>query len=255
MAIRAVIFDLFDTLVDLHMERAPRGEFDGHPIPATAGDLHAAVRERSEVSYEDFARALVEVDSEFVRSRYAQGLELPTLERFAALVERLDLTEPELPEVLTAVHMNRLRALVAVPDHHGRALQELRVEVRIGVCSNFSDARTANAVLASAGFDSELDAVVISESVGIRKPRPEIFEAVLKELGVGPREALHVGDSLHADVAGAAALGIRTAWITRRVADPAAAESRYRGPSPDARIDDIAEIPRLLDAASMSAAP
>jgi len=42
-------------------------------------------------------------------------------------------------------------------------------------------------------------------------------EAVLAELGVAPAETLHVGDSLSADIGGAAPLGIRTAWITRRI--------------------------------------
>ena len=40
------------------------------------------------------------------------------------------------------------------------------------------------------------------------------------ELGVKEHEVLHVGDSLKADVAGAADLGIPTVWITRRIKEP-----------------------------------
>jgi putative hydrolase of the HAD superfamily len=89
--------------------------------------------------------------------------------------------------------------------------------------------------------------VIISDAVGIRKPRSEIFEAVLDELGVAPDETLHVGDSLLADVAGAAPLGIRTAWVTRRIPDAEAALSQHEGPMPDHVINDLSEIEGLLD--------
>jgi putative hydrolase of the HAD superfamily len=84
--------------------------------------------------------------------------------------------------------------------------------------------------------------------VGWRKPRREIFEALLGDLGLAPGDVLHVGDNLEADVGGAAALGMRTAWLTRRVSDPSAARERYPGPPPDFTIADLAELPALLDA-------
>ena len=90
--------------------------------------------------------------------------------------------------------------------------------------------------------------MVISDAVGIRKPRSEIFEAVLGELGVAPERTLHVGDSLHADVGGAAPLGIRTAWITRRVRDVDRALAEHDGPAPDHIIEDLDEIPAILAA-------
>ena len=57
-----------------------------------------------------------------------------------------------------------------------------------------------------------------------------------------------MGDSLRADVVGAAGLGIKTAWLTRRVKDPAAALEAYEGPAPDFTIRDLSEIPALLGA-------
>jgi FMN phosphatase YigB (HAD superfamily) len=71
---------------------------------------------------------------------------------------------------------------------------------------------------------------------------------VLARLGVAPEQTLHVGDSLRADVVGAAGLGIRTAWLTRRVKDPRAALEAFEGPAPDFTIRDLAELPHLLGA-------
>ncbi len=55
-------------------------------------------------------------------------------------------------------------------------------------------------------------AVTISESVGVRKPRPEIFRHALEALGVEPEETVHVGDNLDADIRGASLLGMRPIW-------------------------------------------
>jgi FMN phosphatase YigB (HAD superfamily) len=51
-------------------------------------------------------------------------------------------------------------------------------------------------------------------------------------LDVGPDEVLHLGDSLRANVGGAAPLGIRTAWITRRNRDPQERLRAHEGPAP-----------------------
>ena len=57
--------------------------------------------------------------------------------------------------------------------------------------------------------------VITSEDVRSYKPRPELFTRALELLGVAPGAALHVGDSLSSDVAGANRLGIPVAWVNR----------------------------------------
>jgi len=247
VAIRAVVFDLFDTLVDLSMQDLPRIEIGGRSVPSTAGVLHEVVVGHSNVDFARFLAVLTDVDRSFREARHAQGLEFPTLERFERVVARLGIDVPELPQRLTETHMDLIRAQVAIPEHHGRVLEDLSRRARLGLCSNFSHAAMALSLLDECGFRARLDALAISEAVGIRKPRAEIFEAVLAELGVTAAEALHVGDSLTADIAGAAPLGIRTVWITRRVADRESALRSYAGPRPDFVISDLSEVEALLE--------
>jgi putative hydrolase of the HAD superfamily len=246
--IRAVVFDLFDTLVDLEYENLPRAGTAGKPLPPTAAALHEATRTRLAISFDAFAEALSEVDFAFRDSHYALDREVPTELRFTTLAQRLGVDDPDLPGVLTRVHMGVLREQVRVPAHHAPLLAELASLRAIGLCSNFSHSETAVSILEQAGLARHLAAVVISDAVGLRKPRREIFEAVLARLGVAPEQTLHVGDSLRADVVGAAGLGIKTAWLTRRVKDPRAALEAYQGPAPDFTIRDLAELPALLGA-------
>jgi len=241
MAIRAVLFDLFDTLVDLSMAGLPPVEIGGRTFPSTMGALHERVQRHREIPFDVFAKAVVAVDRELAAEHMARGRELPTLVRFEALAAHLGLGDDALPRELTETHMGLLRGQVSSVAHHPEVLSGLDA-LPLGVCSNFSHSETALRVLEDAGLRWHFDAIVVSDTAGWRKPRPEIFEAALAAVGVRPDEALHVGDNLKADVAGAAAAGLQTAWITRRVADPEAALSEHDGPTPDHRIADLREL-------------
>ena len=247
MPIRAMVFDLFDTLVDLHFDPSDTTEVAGRRVHSFVARLHSALRGRAEVDFETFMEVVSEVDRSEGKPRYREGREFPTLERFAAVVERLGLDDPELPEILTAAHMSGIFEGVSVLPHHDEVLGRLHRGAKIGLCSNFSHTKTALRVIDEAGLHPHLDAVAISEAVGFRKPRPEIFRTTLDALGVGAEETVHVGDDLRADVGGAAALGIRTAWITRRVRDPEAKLREWEGPAPDWTVADLAELEKLVE--------
>jgi len=70
-------------------------------------------------------------------------------------------------------------------------------------------------VLGATGLDRLVDHVVISAELGVAKPDPAIFAHALALVGVGADQALHVGDSVEADVAGARAAGIEVILLAR----------------------------------------
>ena len=247
MPIRAVVFDLFDTLVDLSLDGLPVVTVGDRSFPSTVGALHELVNEYAGVSIAELGDAIRDVDKALRLPRAEQGKELPTLERMQELVKRLGIRDANLPARLTGMHMRLLRGQVTALEHHPSVLSELKARgLRLGVCSNFSHSQTAFRVLEDAGLRWLLDAVIVSDAVSWRKPRPEIFNATLATLGVEASETLHVGDSLEADVGGAQSLGMRTVWITRRVSDPDAALSAYQGAGPDHVVGDLAEVPGLV---------
>jgi putative hydrolase of the HAD superfamily len=68
------------------------------------------------------------------------------------------------------------------------------------------------------GLDDVVDAVITSARVGVRKPHPAIYEAVLRDLDIPDAErerVLFVGDSLSADVEGPRAYGMRAVLVDR----------------------------------------
>jgi putative hydrolase of the HAD superfamily len=79
--------------------------------------------------------------------------------------------------------------------------------------------------LARAGLLERVDGVVTSASVGAAKPDPAIFARALELAGTRPAQALHVGDSLDKDVAGARAAGVRPVLLCRDGPPPAGVEA------------------------------
>lgn len=58
-------------------------------------------------------------------------------------------------------------------------------------------------------------AVFTSEDAKAYKPRSELFEFALNNVGLSAGEVLHIGDSLSSDVKGASSIGINAIWVNR----------------------------------------
>jgi putative hydrolase of the HAD superfamily len=92
---------------------------------------------------------------------------------------------------------------------HSRAtLRRLRPLYKMGVVSNWYG--NLKLIVAEAGFDRFLDAVIDSTRVGVYKPDPAVFMAALSELRVTAEQTAMVGDSILKDCVPAHRIGMRT---------------------------------------------
>jgi putative hydrolase of the HAD superfamily len=87
------------------------------------------------------------------------------------------------------------------------------------------------------GEGTEVAAVITSEGAGFAKPDPRIFNLALEVVGTAPENAVHVGDSLWADVRGAQGAGIRPLHF-----DP----YRFCAHDDHAHVGSIAEVVELV---------
>ena len=78
--------------------------------------------------------------------------------------------------------------------------------------------------------------VFVSEELGACKPDRRFWEQVFQKIPVRPDNCLMVGDSIHTDIAGAAAYGIHTCWLNsgKRINDT--------GIQPDMEISNLSEL-------------
>jgi putative hydrolase of the HAD superfamily len=202
-AIRAVFLDALGTLVDLEPP-APRlrAGLAGHGV---------------EVTEEEAARA-VRAEIAFYRANLMRGRDLAALAELraeCAAVTAAALPEAArdlAPEVLERVLLDALEftPFGEVVD----ALTALRERgLTLIVVSNWDV--SLHAMLDDTGLRPLVDGAVASAELGAAKPAPAPFERALALAGVEPEQAWHVGDDLDADIAGAAALGIRPVLVDR----------------------------------------
>lgn len=201
----AVLLDALGTLVELEP-----------PAPALVQELRA--RLGIEVSVAEAQRAIA-AEIAYYRAHLDEGRDGPSLAALRrrcaqVLAENLpgtpageDGVEPMVAALLAAL---RFRAYAdAAPT-----LVDLRSRgVRLVVVSNWDVSLPG--ILDRLGLAVHLQAVVTSAEVGARKPARSIFERALILAGATAEHALHVGDGVEEDVAGALAAGIAPVLIAR----------------------------------------
>lgn len=222
------LLELVDPWASLARELAARG--------APVGEGHARQALLREMAY--------------YRAHHDEGVDERTLEALrdrcaAVLREALPAPARDLPAadvraaLLAAL---RFRAFGDVP----RTLDVLRAAgARLVVVSNWDV--SLHGVLRETGLAERVDAVLTSAEEGVAKPDPELFaRALARAGGIPAADALHVGDSLEMDVAGARAAGIAAVLLLRRSHDHA--------PARPAGVPVITSLAELLPAASQGRA-
>jgi putative hydrolase of the HAD superfamily len=118
------------------------------------------------------------------------------------------------------------------------ALEGLRsAQFRLGLITN-GRCSVQGRKVDGLGIRHSLNVVVISESIGVRKPDPRIFAEALAQIGVSAASAVYVGDNPDVDIVGAKRSGLLAVWKR----DPYWTEPR----DVDWVIDDLAELLPLL---------
>jgi 2-haloalkanoic acid dehalogenase type II len=112
----------------------------------------------------------------------------------------------------------------------GPALAALAAHLPLVSISN------GTAELDRVGLDAHFRFSISACDVGVAKPAPGIFLHACERLGVAPEHVLHVGDDPQADIVGARAAGLRTAWINRSGA------TWTHEHAPDLVVRDLAEL-------------
>ena len=234
MAIRALVFDLWGTLIEDVREHGNtrRGEV------------------RVRLLLEALAVAGRPVPEEDVRDAFppfiakhgvmqGEGRDLAIAEKVAWFLDDL---EPGLAASLPRQHLDRVEEAFVSPGRLDpppptpgarEALQEARSRgLRTGLVSNtgFTPGYVLRELLVEHGLREHLEVLTFSDEARLAKPAPEIFACTLDALGVAPDEAVFIGDMPVLDVQGPRKIGMWTVQVGARATD---------GIEPHARIDTL----------------
>ncbi len=244
---KAVVIDLFDTLVTWNPDALPLMQFRGREIRSTTPLLYPALETALGPRFdrEKFSEAHASVYAEiFAERAKMEAVEITCLERFLRTLKILDVDEGQaapLAENLRRVHMGRVREVTKAPPARIDAMKRIARHHRVGLISNFDDSETGHLIMRDTGIRELFDAVIISADTGYRKPNPRIFKKILDAMKLEPADILFVGDTPLDDVLGSKGVGMHSAWIRTR-----GRELPEGIPAPDVIISDLAELPAAL---------
>ncbi len=196
---RAVLFDLDDTLY-------PQAQFLRSGFRAVAARVSRDWGYAPEATF-NLLTAAYDTD---------RGRELDVLASHLAL-----------PAGATATLVDVIRAHqpdLQLPAAARAMLLSMRREWRVGVVTNGRPDIQARKITALA-LSPMVDAIVFAaeHGSGAGKPDPEPFLEASRALGVPPEHTVFVGDDVRCDIAGAAAVGMATIWLSPSTATTAAA--------------------------------
>jgi putative hydrolase of the HAD superfamily len=184
-----VIFDLWDTIV---LWSADRHE-----------DVHVRMAEHAGVE----ARALLRAFDDTHLERSVGSL----LDNVRAVLTMLGVDESH-ADTLADLRRDHTRKVLVPRDGTIETLEELRrrglKRGLISVCSG-----DVEDVWDETAFAGHFDDVVLSCTVGLRKPDPRIYRLATERLQVAPTECLFVGDGANDELAGAERVGMRAVCI------------------------------------------
>lgn len=216
--IKAVIFDLDNTLVDFMLMKRQ----------AIDAAINAMIDAGLKLSREDIQSRIDAIYKE-------RGMEFQNVFDQLLYGEFQKLNYKILSAGVIAYRRAREAALVPYPHVYMTLMELLKMGIRLAVVSD-APAREAWLRLSYLNFHHIFDHVVTFEDTGERKPHEAPFRRALELLRVEPGEALMIGDWAERDVVGAAKVGMKTVFA--RYGDTfGTVESKA-----DFEVDDIAEL-------------
>lgn len=226
MPIKAVTFDLWDTLVDDDSDevaRAKAGLRSKHD--ERRHQVWQALNAHTPITLEQVTLAYDVAEAGF-QVTWKQGHINWTVEqRLTVVLNGLGRALPEADfAALVAAHG---RMEVDIPpnaiDGVEAALKELSTRYKLGIVSDaiVTPGTGLRELLAHHGLLKYFSAFAFSDEVGRSKPDRAMFEHATRELGVELNEIVHIGDRDHNDVKGPHALGAKAILFTATRPDDA----------------------------------
>jgi len=236
MQTKAVLFDMFDTLMLIEKEHA-------FYSPAVKRMHEYIVKNGITVSFPAFRDAYIKA-RDALYEKADQTMEEPHFNlRVSDALQSLGFNvnaDSEVVQGATNAFCTEFMNYVRIDDDTAETLRKLHGKYKLGIVSNFAIPECVQKLLEQHGLDKLFDVIIVSGAVNKRKPSPEIFQHALNKLQVTAAETVFVGDTVDADIKGAKDAGMKSIYIHRRP------QKEIENICPDQTIKSLSELPTAL---------
>ena len=239
--VRAVAFDLFNTLITVDMpSRYSSIDRMLDSLRAQGVAVHA---DDFMPVYRDVVRAFVS-EAERLGKETHNGLWISTaLQQLGVDVQPQDPRVAAAVEAYFSAFIDNARPLPGTAD----MLAALKPRYRLGLLSNLTHGPAARQILDHLNLTSYFDVLLVSGDLGYRKPHPQVFQSLTEALDVPPASIVFVGDDPRTDVQGSLLAGMQPVQTVyaRQQQDAAALQTPPADP-PVPTITDWQDLLTLL---------
>jgi putative hydrolase of the HAD superfamily len=238
MPLKAVLFDLWETLIHDRADRAhPRRVwrieavhtvFAGHDFDIDYMAVGAAL-DATNVALTQLHDKGLDVDGPGRATLLLDILEQQSGRRAPSSVAG------ELLDTIAAMPLDKAPHLAPGALETLTALRELGLATALVSNAGMTTAPNLRLLMRHYGIEALFDALVFSDDLQLAKPDPRIFHAAAMELRVEAADCAFVGDNPHNDVAGSLAAGMFAVQIGAKAREGVSAV-------PCVRIDTLSEL-------------
>jgi len=246
MTIKAVTFDLWDTLVDDDSDEAVRQQRGLRTKrEERRHQLWEVVNGEAPISYEEVALAYDTAEAGFVVTWKEGHINWTVDQRLRVALNGLGRNLPE--DVYADLVDRHGRMEVDIPpnaiDGVAAALADLSKRYKLAIVSDaiVTPGTGLREILAHHGLLEFFSSFAFSDEIGHSKPHRSMFDHVAGELEIGVEELIHIGDRDHNDIKGPHAIGAKAVLFTATRPDDRDITTA------DAICDNYGDLPAIID--------
>ena len=236
--VKAVLLDLGDTLV--HLDRPWSDVFHANLTALSSYLTNLGLR----LDFEKFSQTFMRMFDDASYRADLYKIEIPMEEILSKALRKsgLQVLGIDLPTTATVeFYRPEIESWQLYPDTIETLTQLTTDGYMLGVVSNTKSDWAVRAIIERRDLGKFLKTIVTSAALKIRKPRPEIFSQAMNVLNVKPRDAVFIGDSIQADVAGSKNMGMRSIHVLRKPIEST------MPPEPDATVTTLGESVQIIN--------
>ena len=155
---------------------------------------------------------------------------------YQQMVDEFSIDEISWEELLQDYTEKFHKSCIPFPNLHSMLTELKNSSIRLGIITNGKEQFQMDNIRAL-GIENYFETILVSESEGIKKPNPTIFEKALSQINVLANESMYVGDHPENDVKGAKNIGMIGVWKKDR---------QWNHVEADFIIEDLDELPLII---------
>jgi|GEM_PF-356012 len=241
--IRAVLFDLYGTLIDIETVENDTAVYDEIAKFLSYRGMYVSSSWLQDTFRKEVSKA-IDKSSEKYPEPNIRGIWFDILRKLENPEHyKINFEKCSFVKDITVLHRSLSRKRFKLVDGALEIIRQIRKNYKLGIVSDCQK-EYAKPEIKSLGLKPYFDAVVISGNFGYRKPDVRLFQACLSKLGVNASESVFVGNDVYRDMLGAYLAGMNCILIKSSCINAEILNEKH---IPLIEIERISELPNALE--------